>query len=173
MNSTFHYEIERKFLLKQIPNLEYVCNYYIEQIYVNYKNDEFRIREQIDGRNNTYTHFLTKKEEVKIGVYKESEIIINSEEYEYYRNYGIKILHKQRQIYPINNLKWEIDIYNPPLRLLVGEIELPCENYELIIPNLIQNSIIMEVTKFPEFKNYNLAIPMQESNRLNTHGPSL
>lgn len=96
-----------------------------------------------------------------------TQFIVN-DEYESYVDYetffllckkfGKKYLSKTRKIYNYENLKWEIDIFNDPIVLIIAEIEV--KNLQEIIkfpPNL-ESVVLCEVTKNSAFSNYNLAL---------------
>jgi len=158
-------EIERKFLLKCLPDTlcdrEETVN--IHQLYVTYKSENFRIREINWERNRRFPcpqYVLTRKTEIKPGVAREYEEDISYKRFCKYKNHATKELKKRRFKINQKNLIWEIDNYESPIKLIIAEIELPEENYPLIIPDFIQKSLIMEVTEFSEFKNYNLAMPV-------------
>ncbi len=158
-------EIERKFLLKSTPqryrSSSEFDDLYIEQYYgQNSKEGQFRIRRQQSVSLMLYTYFLTKKERVNSTlafVYEEIEREISEEYFNELKNDCTKHISKKRLIYydeDNKGLKWEVDIY--PFALIVAEIELPSEDYQLTIPNFIQEVLIGEV-KENIFSNIMLA----------------
>jgi len=65
-------------------------------------------------------------------------------------------IRKIRHIKEEGNLKWEIDFFQT-CELVIAEIEIPTEDYDLKIPEYIKDNLIMEITGMKEFSNYNLA----------------
>lgn len=158
-------EIERKFLLKAIPQRTDFRgdDLYIEQYYgQNSKEGQFRIRKQCLYKQDLFlgTYFITKKERVNSTlafVYKEVEREISEEHFDELKNDCTKHISKKRLIYydeGNKGLKWEVDVY--PFSLIIAEIELPNEDYQLTIPDFIQEVLIGEV-KENIFSNINLA----------------
>lgn len=142
-------EIERKFLVKQIPNnlYRYIHNK-IEQYYICF-NPEIRIRKINDF------YFLTIKSDGDI-LREEVEIPIDREIYEKLKcisNFGGII--KNRYLIPYEKYTCELDIYDNIKELVVVEVEFNSlkEASNFIIPEWFGD----EVTNKDEFKNKNLA----------------
>ncbi|WP_250278051.1 CYTH domain-containing protein [[Clostridium] colinum] len=103
-------EIERKFLLKYMPNLENCETYYIKQGYI-CTNPVLRIRQ----KNEKYIFTFKGKGDIQR---EEIEQEITKEEFEnlWQKIQGQPII-KTRYIIPIdNNLKAELDIYDGNLK---------------------------------------------------------
>ena len=152
-------EIERKFLLKNLPILpdnkwDKILN--IEQSY--FTDAEGKIsRIRIQTHENEIRFFLTQKELISHGVFEERESDITQKEYfEYYPKFE-RGLRKIRYVKNFgSNLKWEIDVYLT-VKLVTAEIELPKIDYEFEFPDYIKENIIMEVTGMNEFSNFSLS----------------
>jgi CYTH domain-containing protein len=64
---------------------------------------------------------------------------------------------KERRIYPDGELKWEVDVFSQKCHIIVAEIEIPSEDYELEIPEFIQKKNLLEVTGLKQFSNRSLS----------------
>ena len=65
-----------------------------------------------------------------------------------------RTLLKDRYVIPFGGLDWEVDVYRGPLEgLVVAEVELPSEEYDLILPDWVGQ----EVSDDKSFKNARLA----------------
>lgn len=152
-------EIERKFLLKQIP---IGCDEYtkldILQHYVRIDDDDFRIRVTYgEGEEPKYEKFY--KTFIKEGTYEEKVFNLTKEEFHLLAKKKRRSIAKQRIIIPSSDgLKWEVDVFDYPLTLVVAEIEVPHLAHPIIMPDNISEALIMEVTQFKQFTNYALAI---------------
>jgi len=162
-------EIERKFLLKKIPFELFKCKtYFIEQFYgTNLKEGKFRIRKELELRKFSYKtrYILTKKinkqtDLTKVYINEEIEREIDKKEFEELKLCCEKQISKSRLIFndPVQGLKWEIDTFRS-MRLIIAEVELPSEDYPLVIPEEIKSVLITEVTS-PCFSNLYLAEPI-------------
>lgn len=165
-------EIERKFLLKDLPISPEVKILEIQNIIQHYYKVGdiwYRIR-KIDSNiyGNTFLHTIKT---YKDGITYEEEEYYTHEEYVKLINdinsgkYEAKFISKTRFIYTtgvdadfegeIKNIKWEIDKFN--FNLMIAEIEIPSYDYNIEIPNYIQEQIIYEITNINELSNRNLA----------------
>ena len=152
-------EIERKFLLKSLPftkgGFETILE--IEQFYIKGLGESpgFRVRKTKAKSSGNITYTKTIKKNLKPGVYEETEGDITALEYYEMAATAYKRIEKTRYVKKEGKLKWEIDVY--PFKLVVAEIELPKEDYPLILPAFIRDNLIMEVTAYKEFTNKALA----------------
>lgn len=151
-------ETERRFLLKSLPNnLRWSNILRINQKYLSEINSDIveRVRHviSIDSGINSYFHTITTK------FSNEIEKEITEEEYikmSYLSSKKFRSILKERYIKYDNNLKWEIDdMHNN--KLIIAEIELPSEDFELVIPDWLQPFILLEITGMKQFSNSNLA----------------
>ena len=143
-------EIERKFLVEYLPNLENVSAVKIEQSYLSL-NPEIRIRRE----GNKY--FYTEKSEGTL-VRNENNQEINKITYLKLKEKKIgNIIYKTRYKLQLKNeLVAEIDIYEDYLEgLMVVEVEFPNlkEAKDFVIPPYFGK----EITKDKKFKNKNLS----------------
>jgi CYTH domain-containing protein len=144
-----HIEIERKFLLKRLPNIKFDSHDRMEQCYC--PKGRFRL-----VLNNKMSCLQTNKTEKRPGVYEEDEKTVSANFLAKSYQSKTKSLSKVRHYKKVGKLTWEVDEYLG-MNVIVAEIELPTEKYDLKLPKFIKDVLIMEVTKFPEFKNSNLA----------------
>lgn len=142
-------EIERKFLLKRLPATKFENVLSLIQYYCD--KPKARLR-SIDSMK----FIETKKTQLKPGVYDEREKEIQLKEFERRIKKSTHSVQKLRFIKKMGKLKWEVDVYHN-MNLIVAEIELPKEGYNLVIPSYIKEVMIMEVTQFKEFTNKSLA----------------
>lgn len=152
-------EIERKFLLKNLPILpdnrwDRILN--IEQSYFTDSDGKTsRVRTQADEKELKF--FLTQKELISHGVFEEKESEITQKEYFEYLPKFERTLRKIRYVKKFGaHLKWEIDVYLT-VKLITAEIELLKIDQEFEFPDYIKENVIMELTGMREFSNYSLA----------------
>ena len=157
-------EIERKFLLSELPSVMPTELFIITQLYLEREEGYSERIRMADRKEITspvfdptiFTH--TIKKYVSDGVYEETEKVITKEEYDVIskNNPDAKVVLKNRYVYPHNELKWEIDTFHTD-NLTIAEIELPNEEYILEIPEFITNVMVKEVTGDKQYKNENIA----------------
>lgn len=121
-------EIEKKFLIKEMPNLNGAPYKIIKQGYLNTKsNPTLRIR-QID---NDYflTYKYSEKENKNINVCTEYELPITSEAFEHLLSkIDGTLIEKKRYNVPLNNLIAEVDMFMGKLEgLIMVEVEFSSE----------------------------------------------
>ena len=142
-------EIERKFLVKCLPDLRNVESFNIEQSYLSL-NPEIRIRRE----GNKY--FYTEKSEGTL-VRNENNQEINKITYLKLKEKKIgNTIYKTRYKLPLDELVAEIDIYEDYLEgLMVVEVEFP--NLKKAKDFVIPSYFGKEITKDKKFKNKNLS----------------
>lgn len=162
-------EIERKFLLKKVPNFpvkgvgkKWDC-YDIYQFYYPETKDKwtrYRLKVfngySLGDRKEEY--YKTIKKKISDGVYEEDETKITKEQfYALWRDKkSKKLIEKTRYWYKENNLVWEIDLYKG-MKLVTLEVELKDIKQKIKIPKLINDCIITEVTSIKGFSNFSLS----------------
>jgi CYTH domain-containing protein len=161
-------EIERKFLLKAIPEPEPIEKIQIDQWY--FKNESGiweRARKcESDVKGIYYIH--TIKKTLEKGINLEDEKIISELEFETFVSQcnspftESKYISKERWVYPQEDLKWEVDIFHSGHYLIVAEIEIPEKDYKLSLPNFIKEKLIIEVTGIKQFSNKSLSNPINK-----------
>lgn len=156
-------EIEHKFLLKTMPDIiasetVEICQYYLK----NNENKWERVRSWKSNKKDiVYTH--TIKKFVSSGINEEYENIISKDEFLKFEsncflpNVESMYILKNRSIYIDNDLKWEVDNFKD-CKLIIAELEIPYKDYKIIIPNFIQEKLLLDVTGLNQFTNINLSI---------------
>jgi CYTH domain-containing protein len=134
-------EIERKYLLKRLPNLRYFKVLEITQYYLN-----------SNGKSKFY---ITRKNKIRMGVYEEDEKNISEKEFKRLSKNADSVMSKTRYVYKMRSLKWEIDVYG--IKMVTAEIELPREDFTFKMPVAIKRELIMDVTEFPQFTSRRLS----------------
>lgn len=152
------YEIERKYLLKKVPsNVKWNFIYEIKQYYVS----DYRIRIQTNtetGETKWYYNQKTATDDPM--VYKEVDREITYDDFwKYISNRESKIIHKTRYVkyFGDDGLKVEVDDFQE-MKLVIAEVEIPSVDFQFELPKYIKNDLILEVTRYAEFKNRRLAI---------------
>jgi CYTH domain-containing protein len=146
-------EIERKYLLKRLPNLRYFKVLEITQYYL---KDGSRIRQSTELNSNGKSKFyLTKKNKIRMGVYEEDEKNISEKQFKMLSKNADSVMNKTRYVYKMRSLKWEIDVYD--IKMVTAEIELPREDFTFKMPVAIKRELIMDVTEFPQFTSRRLS----------------
>jgi CYTH domain-containing protein len=155
-------EIERKFLLKAIPDLKPTEVIKIKQWYLKVDGIWERARSM---DSNVYGIKWVHTIKTRI-----SDISNIEEEYDMDKNefddfvkrcksskQNARYITKERRIYPDGELKWEVDVFSQKCHIIVAEIEIPTEDYELEIPEFIQKKSLLEVTGLKQFSNRSLS----------------
>jgi adenylate cyclase len=167
MGTSNEIEIERRFLLRRLPSFGSggpVEEQRVHQYYLNPKGSKVveRVRctiiDNFPYEGNTYKYYHTTKERISDMSVKEIEREITSEEFEKLREGFDRSIHKRRLLYQVDDLKWEIDDFDDnDDQLIIAEIELPSEDYDLQIPEWLEKIILLEITGMNQFSNSNLA----------------
>ncbi|MDC0145313.1 CYTH domain-containing protein [bacterium] len=144
-------EIERKFLIKELP-LVFEETIHIKQYYLsNNKNMVQRLR--IFNKENAIMSF--KEKTSKISKYEFEYNIPLEDANKMISIADVPFIDKKRHIIYIDSLKWEIDEFLDKNKgLIIAEVELKTEDQSISIPNWIDK----EVTNDKKYYNYNLAL---------------
>lgn len=161
-------EIERKFLLKSMPDINPDEIVRIEQWYWKNKNGIWeRARTWFSNTDgNRWIH--TIKKTISKGVNLEDEKDITEEEFNEFvkicelNKSNSRYISKERHVYKDGNLKWEVDKFNNGYNLVVAEIEIPKKNFNIKFPNYIKEYILLEVTGMKQFSNRNLSLKLNK-----------
>jgi CYTH domain-containing protein len=152
-------EIERKFLLKNVPkfNLKKITKLIIHQIYVDVdgRSVRFRMTENMNAENRVYHQ--CEKSVISHGVFEEIENEVSSDVFNQMLHKDHRYIIKTRYVYEEGGLKWEVDKYHD-VRLVTLEVELNEINQEITIPEIIKEQMIVEVTGQKVFSNFSLSI---------------
>ena len=155
-------EIERKFLLKSKPDIKPVEIIKIKQWYLKVDGIWERARSM---ESNLYgiKWVHTIKTRISDVSNIEEERDLSKKEFEDFvkicksPNQTSRYITKERRIYPDGDLKWEVDVFSQKCHIIVAEIEIPTEDYELQIPEFIQKKNLLEVTGLKQFSNRSLS----------------
>jgi CYTH domain-containing protein len=141
-------EIERKWLLKELPKVEFDQVIQIEQYY----KDWLRYRRQHDGIGEFF--FCIKKERLGHGVNRETWQDCTKEDYFFNYPQGEKPIKKTRYVLEYKGHNLEIDTFEDGLVMM--EIEVKSLSEPIQIPQIIHAQIEKEVTGDPDYSNYQL-----------------
>lgn len=137
------YEIERKFLIKELPaDLEKYPCHHIEQGYL-CTEPVVRIRKQDED------YYLTYKGKGLL-VREEYNLPLTKEAYEHLREKADgNIISKKRYVIPLENssLKIELDVFDAPFApLVLAEVEFPTEEEAaaFILPDWFSEDVTMD-----------------------------
>lgn len=151
-----NYEIERRFLLSELPSIKFDESKMISQYYGVDDIGNYRVREEKTSHGDSY--FLTRKKFVSEGINEEDERNITKEEFDSLKSKTNSYINKKRHIlYVDNGLKWEVDSFID-FPMFVAEIEIPQIDYKLTIPNEIKSVLIEEITHRKDLSNFSLSI---------------
>ncbi len=145
-------EIERKFLIKEMPSLEGFSSAVIKQGFI-IKNDKGLLRVRTLMNGDKKIGFITVKESGLL-VRNEYEMEIPYDVAESFLFNCENLIDKQRYYIPNGETTIELDIFNGKLSgLLLAEIEMTDENQQINIPSWFGK----EVTENPNYTNVKLA----------------
>lgn len=153
-------EIEKKYLFKKLPNIGYDEIYKITQYYWN--NPETGIWERWRKRvnsNKDVEYFYTVKNFVNVDsrlVAEEFEEVISEADFKEQISKCTLKLDKVRYVWNDGSLTWEIDKFKN-MDLVVGEVELPNVEYEVVIPTKLSKYLLIDVTEYKEFSSRRLS----------------
>lgn len=171
------YEIERKFILKNIPDefkndaakVELISFYLTEELHSSVAQ---RIRlEKTD--DNIKIIQTTKTPTGTSGVRQELEAELTVDEFKKHTDFITHYIKKTRYVKYIDGYKWEIDDFHN-IKLVMAEVEMLTtdlknsgkarnELFNIEIPAIIQHNLIYEVTDLDSFSNKLLAIKINDN----------
>jgi len=161
-------EIERKFLLKSMPDKAPTEVILINQWYRKTSKGIWERARSCYSDKKGFYFVHTVKTSVSKGVNMEDEKLLTAYEFNEFvkkckKSSEARYITKERIIikHTNDNLKWEIDIFNNGHHLIIAEIEIPTEDYNLILPDFINKKLLMEVTGLKQFSNRNLSNPIK------------
>jgi CYTH domain-containing protein len=156
-------EIERKYLLKGLPDVEPSEKIKIQQFYFKNKEGIWERARQMDYGQGVKKFIHTIKTRISEIANDEQERTMTLEEFEKFkkkcRKYkgSSRFLKKERWVYPMGELKWEVDMFKGDINMVIAEIEIPSEDYEVEIPDYIQKKLLMDVSGMKQFGNRSLS----------------
>ena len=167
-----NFEIERKFLLKDIPKyvLDNALSCDIRQDYIPFDNNHIsscRVRKMCIDDVNLYTH-TTKSPIGSNLALSENETVLSLEEYEEYLKQSLSFISKTRYTIFLEDNKYEFDKFHD-LDIIIVEVEkissdwgsairLEKEIMNIKLPKIIEEVLIEEVTGNVEYSNKNLSV---------------
>ena len=160
-------EIERKFLLKAMPDVLPNEVVKIDQFY--FKNKEGVWERVRQWNSSLYGKRWIHTIKTKISDFSNEEIEkdITKLEYEEFKKVcrqnksNSRYIKKERCIYPDGDLYWEVDIFKDKCHIIIAEIEIPSEDYDLNIPEFIFKKTLLEVTGQKLFSNRSLSVKLK------------
>ena len=160
-------EIERKFLLKAMPDVLPTEVVKIDQFY--FKNKEGVWERVRQWNSNLYGKRWIHTIKTKISDFSNEEVEkdITKLEYEEFKKgfrenkSNSRYIKKERWIYPDGDLYWEVDIFKDKCHIIIAEIEIPSEDYDLNIPEFISKKTLLEVTGQKLFSNRSLSVKLK------------
>ena len=162
-------EIERKFLLKSLPNIKFDQAVKIDQYYFKNSSGIWERARTWDSSNGDFKFIHTIKKSVSKGVNIEDEYEMSKSEFKEFKNkcfsgkFEARFIEKVRYIYNDSPLYCEVDVFGNDYKLIIAEIEIPKKTYKLIIPQFIKDVSLMEVTGLKQFNNRNLSIKIKNT----------
>lgn len=153
-NEGVNYEIERRFLLSELPSIQFDTIKMISQYYGVDDIGNFRIRVENDKLN---TYYITRKKFISSGINEEDEKVVTLSEFLLKKKETNRMISKKRHIkYVGDSLKWEIDVFSDP-QMIVAEIEIPYMDFDLEIPDYIKSVLVEEITDRKDLSNFALS----------------
>jgi CYTH domain-containing protein len=156
-------EIERKFLLKALPNIVSKDSVKIDQYYMRNSSGVWeRVRKWESNFGTKFIH--TVKKNISKLENLEDEKDISEDEYQEFTKKCLsgkedsKFIKKIRHIYPDGNLNWEVDEFDNGYQLIVAEVEIPSKSFKLKVPDFIKSVSLLEVTGLKQFSNRSLSL---------------
>ena len=156
-------EIERKFLLKSLPDAKPLEIIKVKQWYLKIDGIWERAR-LMDSSIGPKKWVHTVKTKISYMSSEEHEREITKKEFNQFvkrcRMIGenSRFISKERHIYPHGSLKWEVDLFRQKCHIIIAEVEIPSEDYPLYIPEFIERKKLMEVTGMKQFSNKSLSV---------------
>lgn len=160
-------EIERKFLLKSLPNIQPIDSVKIDQFYLKNSSGIWeRVRKWESKFGVRYIHTI-KKSISKLENLEDEKDIPRSEYVDFkqkcFTSKNSRFIKKIRHIYPDGDLKWEVDEFDNGYHLIIAEIEIPNKTFKLKIPDFIQEVSLLEVSGLKQFSNRNLSLDINKN----------
>lgn len=160
-------EIERKFLLKAMPEVLPTEVVKIDQFY--FKNKEGVWERVRQWNSNVYGKKWIHTVKTKLSDFSNEEIEreLTKKEYEEFKKRcrqnksNSRYIKKERWIYPDGDLYWEVDIFKDKCHIIIAEIEIPSEDYDLNIPEFISKKTLLEVSGLKQFSNRSLSVKLK------------
>lgn len=155
-------EIERKFLLKSMPDIKPTEVIKIEQYYLKNSSGIWERARSWSSNIDDIKYIHTVKKSISKGVNLEDEYFMSEEQFNQFKKNCFeskesKFLSKERWIYPDGDFVWEVDKFINDHYIIIAEIEIPTKRFKIDIPNFIADKLLLEVTDFKQFSNRSLS----------------
>jgi CYTH domain-containing protein len=157
-------EIERKFLLKSLPQKTPDQSVDIEQFYFKNSSGIWERARTWFSSNGDKKYIHTIKKNVSKGVNIEDEYLMTENDFQKFRDNCFKLnaesrhIKKVRHIYKDGDLFWEVDEFKDNYQLIIAEIEIPKKTFKVEMPDYIKDVFLLEVTGLKQFNNRNLSL---------------
>jgi CYTH domain-containing protein len=160
-------EIERKFLLKAMPDVLPTEVVKIDQFY--FKNKEGVWERVRQWNSNLYGKRWIHTVKTKLSDFSNEEVEkeLTKKEYDEFKKRcrqnksNSRYIKKERWIYPDGDLYWEVDLFKDKCHIIIAEIEIPSEDYDLNIPEFISKKTLLEVSGLKLFSNRSLSVKLK------------
>lgn len=162
-------EIERRFLLWAVPDVEYdsvrqIRQFYKEGVPERIRSEVIFLPPFVDGEGEISRVLCEKTIKTAVpgeeGMH-EDNVMLNLHEFIQMRNGFPNEIRKFRHIKMDGELKWEVDDFscggNEKQRLVIAEIEIPSMAHKIAIPEWLLSFVIKEITGEKEFSNFALS----------------
>jgi CYTH domain-containing protein len=157
-------EIEKKFLLKALPDKKPIESIHINQWYMKNESGIWERARSCYSDKKGFYFIHTIKTYVSEGINMEDEHRMTVDEFNKFvkkckKSSEARYISKERLIYPHHKdgLYWEIDLFRNGHHLVVAEIELPNKEYQVELPDFINKKMLLDVTGLSQFSNKNLS----------------
>ncbi len=148
-------DIERKWLLKELPKIEFDQVIQIEQYY----KDFLRYRKEHDGIGEFF--YCIKREKLSPGIKREIWEPCTKEDYFFNYPQDEKPIKKKQHVFKYQGHMLKIDLFESGVVMM--EIEVKSLYEPVTIPKIVHEVIEREVTVDPEYSNYQM---FRKSNNL-------
>jgi CYTH domain-containing protein len=148
-------EIERKYILKNLPNLKYFKTEYCEAYYREDNGIWIRATKIIeDGEVKKFVQNI--KEFISDGTFHEMEKYLTEDEFDLHKSLSKKVIKKTRYFYNCDGDIWEVDKFHD-IVMIMAELEVNSMDYNVKIPTEIGDVLVGEVTGNKNYLNINLS----------------
>jgi CYTH domain-containing protein len=160
-------EIERKFLLKSLPNIKADDKFVINQYYLKNKSNIWERARTYHSEKSGDSYIHTIKKQISKSVNLEDENEMSELEFLDFKkkcedSINSKFISKERYIYNDGDLKWEVDVFGNGYNLVIAELEIPKKSFRIKIPDFIHDVLLIEVTGLKQFSNKFLSLDMNK-----------
>jgi len=156
MSENTNIEIERRFILRNVPNgvIKNSTALSIEQFYAPSDKGAIRYRcTSCKGHDDKFEKII--KLPVSKGINTEQDFPVTKESF--YKEVNNDMRHIAKTRYVLHyGMKFEVDVFQD-FSLIILEVELKSLDEKIIFPEWLEKEIIAEITGMKEFSNFNMA----------------